>query len=119
MQRISSACCVAVQMLPAVHAGAAQLLAQLGMTYFMPFCLSALSMLARVQVDLLHVLLMLARRLHHCLDIDISIYSVVLVSVVHLPFRCLDKLHTLLSIWNANWYCTLLVAARVVLYQAV
>ena len=50
MQRILSACSLVVQMLPAVHAGAAQLLAQLGMTYFMPFCLSALAMLARIQV---------------------------------------------------------------------
>lgn len=51
LQRTMAACRLAVQMLPAVHAGAAQLLAQLGMTYFMPFCLSALAMLSRIQVS--------------------------------------------------------------------
>ena len=53
LQRLLAGCRLATQTLPAVHAAAAQLLAQLSMTYFMPFCLTALSMVARVQVLLL------------------------------------------------------------------
>lgn len=50
LQRILAACQLVAQALPAVHAGAAYLLAQLAMTYFMPFSLAALAMLARIQV---------------------------------------------------------------------
>ena len=53
LQRLLGGCRLATQTLPAVHAAAAQLLAQLSMTYFMPFCLTALSMVARVQVLLM------------------------------------------------------------------
>ena len=52
LQRLLAGCRLATCTLPAVHSAAAQLLAQLSMTYFMPFCLSALSMVARVQVRL-------------------------------------------------------------------
>ena len=54
LQRLLAGCRLATQTLPAAHAAAAQLLAQLSMTYFMPFCLTALSMVARVQVSLLY-----------------------------------------------------------------
>lgn len=73
-------------MLPAVHAGAAQLLAQLGMTYFMPFCLSALSMLARIQVDLLSLLV----------DTRVTTFLLfrwlVSILVAHLSPRCINML---------------------------
>ena len=50
LRRLLGGCRLATQVLPAVHSAAAQLLAQLSMTYFMPFCLTALSMVARIQV---------------------------------------------------------------------
>lgn len=50
LQRLLAGCRLAVQTIPAAHAAAAQLLAQLSMTYFMPFCLTALAMVARIQV---------------------------------------------------------------------
>jgi len=51
LQRLSAGCRLAVKTIPAAHAAAAQLLAQLSMTYFMPFCLTALAMVARIQVS--------------------------------------------------------------------
>jgi len=50
LQRLLAGCRLAVQTLPAAHTAAAQLLGQLSMTYFMPFCLTALAMVSRVQV---------------------------------------------------------------------
>jgi len=50
LQRLLAGCRLAVKTIPAAHAAAAQLLAQLSMTFFMPFCLTALAMVARIQV---------------------------------------------------------------------
>ena len=51
LQRLLAGCRLAAQAVPAAHAAAAQLLAQLSMTYFMPFSLTALAMVARIQVQ--------------------------------------------------------------------
>lgn len=50
LERLLANCRLAAQTVPAAHAAAAQLLAQLSMTYFMPFCVTALAMVARIQV---------------------------------------------------------------------
>ncbi|KAL0021447.1 hypothetical protein WJX79_000584 [Trebouxia sp. C0005] len=57
LQRLLAGCRLAVKTIPAAHAAAVQLLAQLSMTYFMPFCLTALAMVARIQVLVCQLLL--------------------------------------------------------------
>ncbi|KAL0050812.1 hypothetical protein WJX82_007614 [Trebouxia sp. C0006] len=98
LQRLLAGCRLAVRAIPAAHAAAAQLLAQLSMTYFMPFCLTALAMVARIQVLVCQLLL----------D-NIKAYNSLLPLVIVLPWQELvgtgiypDLPHMLSCSWTAG-----------------
>ena len=55
MRRLLAACTVVLELHQAVQKAASQLSAQLALTYFMPLSLTALAMLARTRVSLLHL----------------------------------------------------------------
>ncbi|KAK9829709.1 hypothetical protein WJX72_007460 [[Myrmecia] bisecta] len=57
LQRLLAACRIVEALLPAIHGAAGQLLAQLAMSYFMPFSLTATAMLARILATSAQVLL--------------------------------------------------------------
>ena len=54
MRRLLAACTVVLELHQAVQKAASQLSAQMSLTYFMPLSLTALAMLARTRVSLLH-----------------------------------------------------------------
>ncbi|DBA79811.1 hypothetical protein WJX77_011348 [Trebouxia sp. C0004] len=98
LQRLLAGGRLAVKTIPAAHAAAAQLLAQLSMTYFMPFCLTALAMLARIQVLVCQLLL----------D-SIKAYNCLMPLVIVLPQQSLagtgtypDLPHMLSCSWTAG-----------------
>jgi hypothetical protein len=48
--RLRAACACVQDLIPALHAASAQLIAQLALSFFMPFCLTALALLARIRL---------------------------------------------------------------------